>query len=278
MGDSQLQRAVIIFLEEFLRRSLMELMDHVNEFTTTQSASALLVKCVGKREEQPTEFFLMGLHRHVAQGALDSLWHLSHDRTSLLARDNLPLPRPYDLPCVQMKSPMIWTTLAPKVGFKKSFWHKRLQCKSYQRQPAAAAGSGSAADAGGSQVRRFVRRGARAERRGLLFPRPPLASLHACGCGSPLPSIDPANSTGKRTSSCVPSGNTSTTSPMMKLHGNHQRRCNGDTPVTMTTMIPRANTSVAATRGGKTIAPRRSCRRTCTSCHSVHTVASTSTP
>ena len=123
-----------------------------------------------------------------------------------------------------------------------------------------------------------VRRGARAERRGLLFPRPPLASLLACGGGRSLLSIDPANSTRKRRSSCVPSGNTSPTSPMMKLHGNHQIRCNGDTPVTMTAMIPRAKTSVAATRGGTTIAPLRSCRRTCTSCHSVHTMASTSTP
>jgi len=33
---------------------------------------------------------------------------------------------------------MIWITLAPKVGFCKSFWHKRVQCKSYQRCASAA--------------------------------------------------------------------------------------------------------------------------------------------
>ena len=49
-----------------------------------------------------------------------------------------PWPRPYDLPCVQIKSLMIWTTLAPKVGFGKLFWRKRLQCKSYER-PATSA-------------------------------------------------------------------------------------------------------------------------------------------
>jgi len=32
------------------------------------------------------------------------------------------------------KSLMIWTTLAPKIWVLKPFWHKRLQCKSYQRQ------------------------------------------------------------------------------------------------------------------------------------------------
>src|SRR5262245_55152226 len=37
---------------------------------------------------------------------------------------------------------MIWTTLVPKIN---AFWHKRLQCKSYQRQPSAAAGSRSSA-------------------------------------------------------------------------------------------------------------------------------------
>jgi hypothetical protein len=36
-------------------------------------ASAPLVKHVGQREERPTKFFLMGLHRHLAQGTLDSL-------------------------------------------------------------------------------------------------------------------------------------------------------------------------------------------------------------
>jgi hypothetical protein len=30
------------------------------------------------------------------------------------------------------ESLMIWTTLAPKVGFCSSFWHRRLPCKSYQ--------------------------------------------------------------------------------------------------------------------------------------------------
>jgi hypothetical protein len=33
---------------------------------------------------------------------------------------------------------MMWTTLVPKVGFYKSFWHKQLQCKSYQRNSSAA--------------------------------------------------------------------------------------------------------------------------------------------
>jgi hypothetical protein len=28
---------------------------------------------------------------------------------------------------------MSYATLAPQVGFYKSFWHTRLQCKSYQR-------------------------------------------------------------------------------------------------------------------------------------------------
>jgi hypothetical protein len=35
MGDSQLQRAIVVFLEEFPCRALMELVDQVDEFTAT---------------------------------------------------------------------------------------------------------------------------------------------------------------------------------------------------------------------------------------------------
>src|SRR5262249_49941235 len=57
------------------------------------------------------------------------------------------------------KSLMIWTTLAPKIWVLKPFWHKRLQCKSYQRRASAAAASGSdgGADAVGSQLHALVR-------------------------------------------------------------------------------------------------------------------------
>jgi hypothetical protein len=41
------------------------------------------------------------------------------------------------------KSLMIRTTLAPKGRVSKPYWHKRLQCKSYQRRASAAAGSGA---------------------------------------------------------------------------------------------------------------------------------------
>jgi hypothetical protein len=66
---------------------------------------------------------------------------------------------PMICPACKSKSLMIWTTLAPKVWVLKPFWHKRSRCKSYQRQPSAAAGSGSAADAGGSQLQGMVRLG-----------------------------------------------------------------------------------------------------------------------
>jgi hypothetical protein len=36
-------------------------------------------------------------------------------------------------PACKPESLMIWTTLAPKAVVSKPFWHKRLQCKSYQR-------------------------------------------------------------------------------------------------------------------------------------------------
>src|SRR5919197_6739990 len=40
---------------------------------------------------------------------------------------------PMICPACKSESLMIWTTLAPKVGFYKSFCHKRSLCKSYQR-------------------------------------------------------------------------------------------------------------------------------------------------
>jgi hypothetical protein len=40
---------------------------------------------------------------------------------------------PMICPACKSESLMIWTMLAPKVEFDKSFWHKRLPCKSYQR-------------------------------------------------------------------------------------------------------------------------------------------------
>ena len=53
---------------------------------------------------------------------------------------------------------MIWTTLAPTVGFEKSFWHKQVQCKSFQRHasPAAESQSDAGAEAGSGQVQAVV--------------------------------------------------------------------------------------------------------------------------
>src|SRR2546422_656159 len=59
----------------------------------------------------------------------------------------------------------------------KSFWHNRLQCKSYQRRASAAAASGSdaGADAGGSRLDAVVR--CVAWQRHSAHPPAPLAPL-----------------------------------------------------------------------------------------------------
>jgi hypothetical protein len=54
--------------------------------------------------------------------------------------------------CTPRKSEslMIWTVIAPKVSgmwLYKSFWHNRLQCKSYQRY---ASGAGNSWNDGGT--------------------------------------------------------------------------------------------------------------------------------
>src|SRR5712692_8979481 len=71
---------------------------------------------------------------------------------------SLEKPRPYDLHCVQIsKSADLRTDCAKRTGF----WHNRLQCKSYQRQPSDAAESRSdvGAEAAGSQLLGIVRCG-----------------------------------------------------------------------------------------------------------------------
>jgi hypothetical protein len=73
MGDSQVQRAVVVFLEEFPRGPLMELVDQVGELTATHVAGLLLVKGFGKRKEHTTELSLMGTLRRLTQGTLHSL-------------------------------------------------------------------------------------------------------------------------------------------------------------------------------------------------------------
>jgi hypothetical protein len=66
----------------------MELVDQVDELTTTHLAGPPLVKGFGEREERTMEFFLMGTHRRLTQGTLHSLWHFCHDRHPLLVTDN----------------------------------------------------------------------------------------------------------------------------------------------------------------------------------------------
>ena len=63
-------------------------------------------------------------------------------------------PRPSDVPCVHIRTS---DNLDNACAKHNAFWYKRRQCKASQRQPSAAAGSGSGADAGSRRLYAAVR-------------------------------------------------------------------------------------------------------------------------
>jgi len=73
--------------------------------------------------------------------------------------------------------------------------------------------------------------------------------------------------------SFVPNGKNNKTTPRTKLNGNNHRRCNGETPKIITKMIESANTKLAATSGGTTMASLRTCRQTRKNRPKVQTIA-----
>ncbi|MGH8065283.1 MAG: hypothetical protein ACRERE_08610 [Candidatus Entotheonellia bacterium] len=82
----------MVLLEEFPGGSLLKMVDQVDELRAAHFAGAPLVNSFGKREARTTEFFLMGTPRHLTQGTLHSLWHVSHNRHPLLVTDNPARP------------------------------------------------------------------------------------------------------------------------------------------------------------------------------------------
>jgi hypothetical protein len=79
----------------------------------------------------------------ISRGAAGVPWGEGRERRTI--GRHLPLKlraeslAPMSCPTCKTSNLMRWTTLAPKVGFEKSFWHQRLPCTSDQRSPSPAA-------------------------------------------------------------------------------------------------------------------------------------------